>query len=136
MNCKNCGAEIDRQTRFCPSCGEPIQKEEPEIDITKPPKGGEYSSETNMTEDEVIDQKADQMADHLVGFFGWIVGTAFWIAIGIFIGWNMRQHKLEKDAEDVMRQMDNWGEEMNQQIEDGVHEWQQEVDDYINDYYE
>lgn len=128
MNCKNCGAEIDRQTRFCPSCGEPIQtKEEQEIDITKPPEG--VTSETT-------DQKADQMADHLVGFFGWIVGTAFWIAIGIFIGWNMRQHKLEKDAEDVMRQMDNWGEEMNQQIEDGVHEWQQEVDDYINDYYE
>ena len=127
MNCKNCGAEIDRQTRFCPSCGEPIQtKEEQEIDITKPPEG--VTSETT-------DQKADQMADHLVGFFGWIVGTAFWIAIGIFIGWNMRQHKLEKDAEDVMRQMDNWGEEMNQQIEDGVHEWQKEVDDYINDYY-
>ena len=28
MNCKHCGAELYETSRFCPECGEPVEKEE------------------------------------------------------------------------------------------------------------
>jgi len=46
MFCKNCGKEIDSDSKFCPSCGNPIQKvenpqtKEAEVSQTKPSEGG------------------------------------------------------------------------------------------------
>ncbi|MCD4826408.1 MAG: zinc ribbon domain-containing protein [Acholeplasmataceae bacterium] len=28
MYCKTCGKEMDNQSKFCPSCGEPVEKDE------------------------------------------------------------------------------------------------------------
>lgn len=119
--CNKCGGEIREWNQFCPSCGEPIQtedevSEETEVDITNPPREEEMKSESSSD----------------VSVFQMVVGTAFWIIVGIVIGWFMRQHKFQKDAEELFRNMDQWEAEMNRQIENDVNDY---VDDYVDDYF-